>query len=228
MMNAKGRAENRWENQKALALRIARITTLILPEGEGVALRFINQRTNESTSLDLAGIQQVLNAAYPNGDTNIGTTLRDRILKPLVFDPLAAGTLKRPLLVSILTDGGPAPEAAGTLANVIVECGNELARKGYPKDCASSFFLGLYRVRLLSMVVCRCQVFDRSDRIVERSRRFSRHPQGQPGHCQRNAYLCRHVHFLVEYQESAVLTIRQAGLMISSSHSVMSGSWTHG
>ncbi|KAE8449111.1 hypothetical protein EG329_008494 [Mollisiaceae sp. DMI_Dod_QoI] len=141
MVNAKGRAESRWENQKLLALRIARTTTRILPDGEGVALRFINQTTNESPSLDLDGIQQALNSATARGDTAIGTTLRERILKPLVYNPLAAGTLKRPLLVSILTDGGPAPEAKGTLASVIVECGNELVRKGYPRDCVK-FLIG--------------------------------------------------------------------------------------
>ncbi|RYP11085.1 hypothetical protein DL764_000243 [Monosporascus ibericus] len=135
MVNKKGTAEKRWENQKALALRISRTTTRILPDGEGVALRFINQTTNESPSLDLEGIGRALNSVYPQGDTAIGTTLRERILKPLVYNPLAAGTLRRPLLVSILTDGGPMPEAKGMLASVIVECGNELVRKGYPRDC---------------------------------------------------------------------------------------------
>ncbi len=146
MVNSKGTAEKRWENQKALALRIARTTTRILPDGEGVALRFINQTTEESTSLDLEGIGQVLNSIRPQGDTAIGTMLRARILEPLVYKPLAAGTLKRPLLVSILTDGGPMPEAKGMLASVIVECGNELVRKGRPRDCTFSFPLGLYGI----------------------------------------------------------------------------------
>ena len=146
MVNAKGTAEKRWENQKALALRIARTMTRILPDGEGVALRFINQTTNESPSLDLEGIGRALDLAHPKGDTPIGTTLRERILKSLVFDPLAVGTLKRPLLVSVLTDGGPMPEATGTLASVIIECGNKLESKGYPRDCAFSLPLGLYGI----------------------------------------------------------------------------------
>jgi hypothetical protein len=151
MVNANGRAEDRWENQKGLALRIARTTTRILPDGDGVALRFINQVTNASPSLDLGGIGQVLNSVYPNGDTAIGTTLKERILKPLVYNPLAEGKLRRPLLVSILTDGGPSREDKGTLARVIVDCGNELARKGYPKDCAFSLSLGLYGIYLCSV-----------------------------------------------------------------------------
>ncbi|KAF2807333.1 uncharacterized protein BDZ99DRAFT_421356 [Mytilinidion resinicola] len=141
MVNAKGTAEKRWENQKSLALRIARTMTRILPDREGVALRFINQTTNESPSLDLEGIGRALDLADPKGNTPIGTTLRERILKPLVFNPLAVGKLKRPLLVSVLTDGGPTPEAPGTLASVIVECGNDLERKGYPRDCVK-FLIG--------------------------------------------------------------------------------------
>jgi len=140
MVNQKGRAEERWESQKGLALRIARNTTRILPDGDGVALRFINQITNASPSLDLNGIGQVLNSVYPKGDTAIGRTLEERILKPLVYNPLAEGKLRRPLLVSILTDGGPSKEDKA-LARVIIDCGNELARKGYPKDCVK-FLIG--------------------------------------------------------------------------------------
>jgi hypothetical protein len=136
MVNAKGRAEQRWEGQKRLALRIAAITSRILPGGEGVALRFINQRApNESASLSPDDLDRALTSMVPQGDTAIGTTLWNRILKPLVFDPLAQKKLRRPLLVSILTDGGPSREDKDTLARVIVECGNELVRNGYPRDC---------------------------------------------------------------------------------------------
>lgn len=197
MINQKGTKEERWENQKKLALRIARTTTRILPDGEGVALRFINQETNESPSLDLDGIGRVLNSVTAKGDTPIGTTLRERILKPLVYDPLAAGTMKRPLLVSILTDGAPSREEMGMLASVIVDCGNELVEKGYPKDCVFSLPFGFIRYLfvfgLLSMV-CRREVLDRSDWVVERRRQISEHAQesarGQRGHCPRTAYLC--------------------------------------
>lgn len=151
MGNRKGTAENRWGNQKSLALRIARTMTRILPDHEGVALRFINQPTNESSSLDLEGIGRALDSARPGGDTPIGTELRERILKPLVFNPLAVGKLKRPLLVSVLTDGGPSPEPPGTLASVIVQCGNELERKGYPRDCAFFILLGFIRYYLCSV-----------------------------------------------------------------------------
>ena len=146
MVNKRGTAEKRWPSQLSLALRIARTTTRILPDGEGVALRFINQRTDESPNLDLEGIGRVLNSITPRGTTAIGTTLRERILKPMVYNPLTEGKLKRPLLVSILTDGGPSDEDKGTLVNVIVQCGDELVKKGRPRDGAFPFPLGLYGI----------------------------------------------------------------------------------
>ncbi|KAL8338312.1 hypothetical protein RB598_006939 [Gaeumannomyces tritici] len=142
MTNRKGTAEKRWENQKELALRIAKIGTLILPDDQGVALRFINQRTaDESANLDLEALGRGFESVSPRGDTPIGTTLRERILEPLVLQPLAEGRFKRPLLVSILTDGGPSREDPGKLARVILECGSELVKNGYPMDCVK-FLVG--------------------------------------------------------------------------------------
>ena len=135
MINAKGRHEERWESQNALCQRIARLTTEALPDGEGVGIRFINQTANDSSSLDFEGIGRVLGSVSPNGDTPFGTTMQDRILKPLVFDPLAKGEFKRPLLISILTDGGPSKEAPDTLSKVIIRCGDDLEKNGYPRDC---------------------------------------------------------------------------------------------
>jgi hypothetical protein len=146
MINTRGTREGRWPSQKSLAQRIARTTTRILPDGDGVALRFINQRTDESPNLDLEGIGRVLNSITPRGNTAIGTTLRDRILKPMVYDPLTEGKLKRPLLVSILTDGGPSDEDHSTLVNVIVECGDELERNKRPRAGAFPFRLDLYGI----------------------------------------------------------------------------------
>lgn len=146
MINSKGRAENRWENQKLLALRIARTTTRILPDGEGVAFRFINRELDNSSSLNLDDIGKNINSVVPKGDTNIGTTLRDRILQPLVYSKLEPRTLERPLLITIITDGGPGPdEAKDFLAKVIVECGDKLTAAKLPRESKSILFLPTFR-----------------------------------------------------------------------------------
>ncbi|KAI0882479.1 uncharacterized protein GGS22DRAFT_195754 [Annulohypoxylon maeteangense] len=141
MTNNKGKEENRWGNQKELVLRIARTTTRILPDGEGVALRFINNETDNSTSLDLEGIGTSISSIVPKGNTNIGTTLEERILEPLVYSRLEAKALERPLLITIITDGGPEPESKDMLAKVIVECGDRLVQDGFPRDSVK-FLIG--------------------------------------------------------------------------------------
>ncbi|KAI1170930.1 hypothetical protein F4777DRAFT_567492 [Nemania sp. FL0916] len=141
MVNRKGREEDRWGSQKALALRITRTTTRILPDGEGVSLQFINRQMDINPDRGLSSIEEGMNSTQPRGNTEIGTTLRDRILEPLVYSKLANKTLERPLLVSIITDGGPEPEPYDTLANVIVECGARLSGAGYPAESVK-FLIG--------------------------------------------------------------------------------------
>jgi hypothetical protein len=128
--------EGRWDNQKKLISRIANITTRILPEGEGVALRFINREVQNSTNLTLEEIGKIMDPMpwQPGGNTEIGTYLRSRILEPLVYNKIATKNLDRPLLISVMTDGMPEPEDKSTLVNTILECGTKLQGAGYPRN----------------------------------------------------------------------------------------------
>jgi hypothetical protein len=129
---------DRWESQKNLVERIAKITTRILPEDYGVALQFINQDVPNSLKLRLNDIENILKSASwaPGGNTEIGTNLRSKILQPMVYDKLDSvpRSLDRPLLISILTDGGPEPESQNMLENVIVECSERLTAAKYPRE----------------------------------------------------------------------------------------------
>lgn len=130
-------SEDRWNDQKRLAHRIANITTRILPEGEGVALRFINQDVDNSWNLNLDRISEILEPLSPRGGTPIGTTLRTRIFEPLVYNKIQAKTFERPLLVSIITDGVPTGEDPDEIVNAIVQCGGRLESAGYPRESAA-------------------------------------------------------------------------------------------
>ncbi|KAF5642777.1 transcription factor [Fusarium tjaetaba] len=132
--------EGRWANQKALIGRIAKITTKILPDGEGVALRFINQDIDNSSNLTFDQISNIIQPMswQPDGDTDIGTNLKRKILEPLVYAKIANKTFDRPLLVSISTDGMPEPENKQELANAIVECGNKLEAANLPRGSMAS------------------------------------------------------------------------------------------
>ncbi|CAG8662775.1 18303_t:CDS:2 [Rhizophagus irregularis] len=120
--------DGRWDSQKRLVDRIAKITTRILPEGQGVALRFINQDVDNNSNLTLAEIRNILEpmSYMPGGNTEIGTYLRSKILEPLVYSKLESKSLERPLLISVITDGMPEGEKSSEFVDAILECGNKL------------------------------------------------------------------------------------------------------
>lgn len=128
--------ENRWDSQKQLIQRITLLTTRILPNGEGVALRFINRDIDTASDLRFEDISAVTEPMtwQPGGDTRIGTSLKRKILEPLVYHKIETKSLERPLLISIMTDGMPEPEDKSTLVNSILECGDKLQAAGYPRE----------------------------------------------------------------------------------------------
>jgi Mg-chelatase subunit ChlD len=62
------------------------------------------------------------------GGTPIGTQLDAKILQPLVLSPARNGTLAKPVLVVIITDGAPGHEPPGTIARVVAAADEELKR----------------------------------------------------------------------------------------------------
>lgn len=130
----------RWDSQNMLINRIARITTRILPEGEGVYMRYINQQVVNADSLKFEELLEVIKPLNPEGNTPIGTNLRSKILEPLVYSKLPSN-LERPLLISIITDGAPGLEPRNTLANAIAECGDKLEEAELPRESVK-FLIG--------------------------------------------------------------------------------------
>ncbi|KAF7361177.1 putative ankyrin repeat protein [Mycena sanguinolenta] len=133
--------DGRWDAQVRLVKKITQITTRVLPEGDGVALRFINQNVNNSEKLSLQEIGSIIANAQPNGGTPIGTSLRSKILEPLVYSKLQSQTLARPLLISVITDGEPNQEKDEALVEAIKECGDRLKQAGYSRESVK-FMIG--------------------------------------------------------------------------------------
>ncbi|KAH0847464.1 ankyrin repeat protein [Fonsecaea pedrosoi] len=177
------RREDRWDSQTNLVERIAKVTTRVLPEGEGVALRFINQDVPNSSNLSLEDVANILGPMKwsNSGNTDIGTNLRSKILQPLVYDKLDSvpRRLERPLLISILTDGGPEPEPEPTLKNAIVECSQRLDAANYPRESVK-FMIGQigtskFATRFLQTIRESAEIADMvyctSDQLDERFKR---------------------------------------------------------
>ncbi|RSL83664.1 hypothetical protein CEP52_016661 [Fusarium oligoseptatum] len=76
----------------------------------------------------------------PDGNTPIGTNLKSKILEPLVYSKLP-NDLKRPLLISVITDGAPSHEPRRTFIDAIAECGDKLEAAGLPRESVK-FMIG--------------------------------------------------------------------------------------
>ena len=131
---------NRKEVQVTIAECIASIMTRLTPDGYGVELRFINETPSDLSNLNKAAVKERVGAiTCGSNPTSIGTQLEKKILRPLVYDALKHDQFKRPLLISILTDGCPGGEDPDKLQQVIYECGNRLEAAGHPRRGALSF-----------------------------------------------------------------------------------------
>ena len=121
-----------WTVQRKLVDRIAKVATSVVPDGYGVWLRFINSDIlgNNLTRTDVI---QHYDSAEPSGATPLGTTLREEILKPLVYDVIPSRPnrkLERPLLICVITDGMPTEVPVTAFEDAIVECRQFLVQAG--------------------------------------------------------------------------------------------------
>ncbi|KAI1136480.1 hypothetical protein F5Y05DRAFT_405384 [Hypoxylon sp. FL0543] len=131
--------EDRMADQRDLVRRISSICTKIVPDELGVHLRFINSEPAQANDLRMTDINRIIDQVKPSGCTEIGTRLRERILKPLLYSQYNDNVknMKRPLFISIITDGIPyggpgSPERPNTLRDEINKCQNYLLENGLP------------------------------------------------------------------------------------------------
>ncbi|KAL8930667.1 MAG: hypothetical protein Q9208_000538 [Pyrenodesmia sp. 3 TL-2023] len=112
------------------------VSTILLFDDDGISVRFMNwqprrlqygeqPQPGEVTENMLDRIQtdqmlQYIAAQIPfKGLTPLGTSLRQRVLDPLVLGPARSGALKKPVLILTITDGAPAGEQATTIFDTI-------------------------------------------------------------------------------------------------------------
>jgi len=72
-------------------------------------------------------------------NTRLGTMLNERVLKPMVLNPIAARKLRKPVMVVTITDGEPAGEDRDTTATVVAAALAKAAAAGYPGAVAFQF-----------------------------------------------------------------------------------------
>lgn len=91
---------------KELVRRVTAITTKL--DTGGIKLRFINFAEDgdfNDIRTPAEADQVISNVKFKGRRTEIGTGLENKILDPLLFAKVREGSLKRPLLITTITDG---------------------------------------------------------------------------------------------------------------------------
>ncbi|KAK1253440.1 hypothetical protein MKX07_001517 [Trichoderma sp. CBMAI-0711] len=123
----------RARDQIDLVRRVARISTLLVPDGCGTGMQFINKKHALDDSLKAEQVEEIMKSVEPRGNTKIGTNLERKILRPLLYDVIDSGKkLKRPILVSCITDGCATGEPQSEFKDAIVRCVDYLKENKYP------------------------------------------------------------------------------------------------
>ena len=122
----------RIKDLKLILSRVAYAASLF--DDDGIQVRFMNWIPNPQQQSMLDSIKsedqvEQLVASVPfKGLTPMGTQLKAKVVDPLVIGPARAGRLRKPILIITVTDGQPAGEAKGTLAETVRYTGMELSR----------------------------------------------------------------------------------------------------
>ncbi|KAL6831075.1 hypothetical protein J3E69DRAFT_328510 [Trichoderma sp. SZMC 28015] len=123
----------RQADQIDLVRRVARISTLLVPDGFGAGLLFINDKRDMNPKLKAEEVEEIMKTTKLGGKTRIGTQLEQKILKPLIYDVIkAGGKIERPILISCITDGCASGETRTKFKEAIVSCIEFLTEHDYP------------------------------------------------------------------------------------------------
>jgi len=96
--------DNRFDDQRDVVKRISRIAHTY--NRAGISLRFINSLDDDGYNrLSHGDISFALGLVFPNGTTRLGTKLLEKVVLPFVIEPARRGELRRPVLISMITDG---------------------------------------------------------------------------------------------------------------------------
>ncbi|KAF3903451.1 hypothetical protein ABW20_dc0103767 [Dactylellina cionopaga] len=128
----------RIKDLKVILEKVAFAATLF--DQDGISLRFMNNEFSQNNIRTPQQIEQVIAQVQFRGLTPMGTSLRTKVLEPLVLAPARAGQLQKPVLVIAITDGQPAGEPENTVQDAIISASRELVKTQYGPGAVSFQF----------------------------------------------------------------------------------------
>ncbi|KAJ9211484.1 hypothetical protein DTO166G4_6905 [Paecilomyces variotii] len=128
----------RFKDLKEILSLVATAASLF--DQDGITARFMNSTVQGNNINSKEAAEALISQVRFQGLTPMGTSLRDKVLEPLVIGPARNGQLKKPVLVITITDGHPAGEPTKTVVDVISHTVDEVSRTRYGRGAVSFEF----------------------------------------------------------------------------------------
>ena len=128
----------RIDDLKLILQRVAFAASLF--DDDGIQVRFMNspeQGNHIRNDAEVAGLIQRIKF---KGLTPMGSQLRQKVVDPLIVQPLRSGALRKPVLVITITDGQPAGEPSNAVFETIRYAAGEVSRSRYGKGAIAFQF----------------------------------------------------------------------------------------
>lgn len=107
---------------------------------DGISVRFMNSVETGDGIRNAEDVERLVSRVRFAGLTPLGTSLRNKVVDPMIMGPARANRLDKPVLVITITDGQPAGEPHSTVGDVIRYAVDELSRTRYGRGAASFQF----------------------------------------------------------------------------------------
>lgn len=110
-----------------------------LMDEDGISLRFLHNKNEGDNLKTFEEIQNLMSKVSPSGSTPIGKKIKTRIFERMISKNLTEGTLKKPVLLIIITDG--IPDYENDVINTIKECREKCISSKYGENAMSFSFV---------------------------------------------------------------------------------------
>ncbi|KAL1868167.1 hypothetical protein Plec18167_008358 [Paecilomyces lecythidis] len=128
----------RFKDLKDILALVATAASLF--DQDGIQVRFMNSMTQGNNINSKEAAEGLISQVRFQGLTPMGTSLKHKVLDPLVLDAARHGQLQKPVLVITITDGHPAGEPTKTVVDVIRHTVDEVSRTRYGRGAVSFEF----------------------------------------------------------------------------------------
>lgn len=107
---------------------------------DGISVRFMNSSEIGDGIRSANDVNALVSRVRFSGLTPLGTSLKSKVIDPMIVGPARAGRLEKPVLVITITDGQPAGEPHSSVNDAIRHAVDETSRTRYGRGAVSFQF----------------------------------------------------------------------------------------